>query len=95
MGSTILTSFAFFKFNVKYKISRNSQIIILSCVYRSNISVKWLQEILEQLDGDYKECAMRIALVAWAGHRAGMHCSFTPLFQSIYCTVLMKNSAAY
>ena len=58
-------------------------------------SVKWIQEILQQHDGDYSECVMRIALVAWVDHRAGMQCPFTPLFQSIYCTVLMKNSAAY
>ena len=69
--------------------------IILSCVYRYNISMKWLQEILQQLDGDYGECAMKIALVAWVGHRAGMQCSLAPLFQSIYCALLMKNSAAY
>ena len=44
---------------------RNSQNIILSCVHRSNISIKWLQEILQQLDGDdYGECDMKFALVA-------------------------------
>ena len=74
---------------------RKSKNLILSCVYRSNISIKRLQENLQQLDGDYGECAMKIALVAWVGHRAGMQCSLAPLFQSIYCTVLMKNSAAY
>ena len=88
MGSTILTSFTLFKFNGKYKMFRNSQNIILSCVYRSNISIKWLQEILQQLDRDYGECAMKIALVAWVGHRAGTQCSLVPLFQYLYCTVL-------
>ena len=59
---------------------RNSQNIILSCVYRSNISIKWLQEVLQQLDGDdYGECTMKIALVAWVGHRAGMQCSLESL----------------
>ena len=95
MGSTILTPFVLFKFNGKCKMFGNSRNIILSCLYRSNISVKWIQEILQQHDGDYSECVMRIALVAWVGHRAGMQCPFTPLFQSIYCTVLMKQSAAY
>ena len=74
---------------------RSSQYVILSCVYRSNIGIKWLQEIQQQLDGDYGECAMKIASVAWVGHRAGMQCSLAPVFQSIYCTVLMKNSVAY
>ena len=75
---------------------RNSQNIILICVYRSNISMKWLQEILQQLDGDdYGECAMKIALVAWVGHRVGTQCSLVPLFQYLYCTVLWKNSVAY
>ena len=41
----------------------SSQNIILSCVYQSNISIKWLQEILQQLDGDYSACAMKIDLV--------------------------------
>ena len=67
---------------------RNSQNIILSCVYRSNISLKWLQEILQQLDGDDDECAIKIALVAWVGHRAGTQCSLVPLFQYLYCTIL-------
>ena len=40
---------------------RNSQNVVLSCVYRTNISLKWLQEILQQ---HYGECAMKIALVA-------------------------------
>ena len=93
MGSTILTSFTLFKFKGKYEMFRNSQNIILSGVYRSNISIKWLQEILQQLDGDdYGECAMKIALPAWFGHRAGMQCSLVPLFQYLYCTVLLKNS---
>ena len=74
---------------------RKSKNLILSCVYRSNISIKRLQENLQQLDGDYGECAMKIALVTRVGHRAGMQCLLAPLFQSIYCTVLMKNSAAY
>ena len=44
-------------------------------------SMMWLQEILQQLDGDdYGECAMKIGLVAWVGHRAGMQCSLVPLF---------------
>ena len=63
MGSTILTSFTLFKFNGKYKMFRNSQNIISSRVYLSNGSIKWLQEILQQLDGDYGECTMKIALV--------------------------------
>ena len=42
---------------------RNSQNIILNCVYRFNISIKWLQEILQQRDGDYSGCALNIALV--------------------------------
>ena len=68
---------------------RNSQNVIFSCVYRSNISINWLQEILQQLDGDdYGECAMIISLVAWVGHRAGIQCSLVPLFQYNYCTVL-------
>ena len=59
---------------------RNSQNIILSCVYRSNIGIKWLQEILQQLDGDdYGECSMKIAQVARVGHRAGMQFSLVPL----------------
>ena len=89
MGSTILTSFTLFKFNGKYKMFRNSQNIILSCVHHSNISMKWLQEILQQLDGDdYGECALTNALVAWVGHRAGTQCSLVPLFQYLYYTVL-------
>ena len=67
---------------------RNSQNIILSCVYRSNISITWLQEILQQLDGDCGKCAMKIALVAWVGHRVGAQCSLVPPFQYLYCTVL-------
>ena len=58
----------------------------------SEASVKWLQEILQQLDGDdYGECAMKIALVIWIGHGAVMQCSPVPLFQYLYCTVLHKN----
>ena len=95
MGSTILTSFTLFKFNGKYKIFRNYKNIILSCVFRYNISIKWLHEILQQLDGDYGECAMKIILVAWVGQRAGMQCSLAPLFQYLYCIVLKKNSVAY
>ena len=64
MGSTILTSSTLFKFNGKYGMFRKSQNIILSCVYRYNISIKWLQKILKHLDGDYGECAIKIALVA-------------------------------
>ena len=72
---------------------RNSQNILLSCVYRSNISMKRLQEILQHFDGDdYGECAIKIALVAWVGHRAGTQCSLVRLFQYLYCTVLWKNS---
>ena len=95
MGSAILTSFTLFKFNGKYKMFRNSQNIILSCVCRSNHSIRWLQEILQQLDGDYGECAMKIALVAWVGYRAGTQYSLVLLFQSISCTVLMEIPAAY
>ena len=51
-------------------------------------SLKELQEIMQQLDGGYGECAMKIALVAWVGHRAGMQCPLVPLFQYTYCTVL-------
>ena len=58
----------------QYKIFGNSQNAVLICVYQSNISIKWLQEILQQLDGDYGEYAMKIALVAWVGHRVGMRC---------------------
>ena len=84
MGSTILISFTLLKFNGKYKMFRNSQNIILSCVSRSNISIKWLQEILQQLDGDgYDECAMKIVLVAWVGHRAGTQCSLVPLLTGL------------
>ena len=43
--------------------------------------------------GDYSERAMKIALVAWVGHRAGTQCSLVPLFQYLYCTVLKKNLA--
>ena len=60
----------------------NSQNVVLSCVYRTNISLKWLQEILQQ---HYGECAMKIARV---GHRAGTQCSLVPFFQYLYCTVL-------
>ena len=89
MGSTTLTSFTLFKFVGKYKMFSSSQNIMLNCVYRSNISIKWLQEILQQLDGDdYGECAMKIALVAWVGHRAGMQCSLVLPFQHLYCTVI-------
>ena len=95
MGSTSSDPFTLFKFNGKYNMFRNCQNVILSCVYRSNISIKCLQENLQQLDGDYGECARKIALVAWVGHRAGMQYSLAPLFQSIYYTILMKNSAAY
>ena len=41
---------------------RNSPNIISNCVYRSNISIKWLQEILQQLDGDYGECTIKNSL---------------------------------
>ena len=41
----------------------NSQNTILSCVYQYNISIKGRQEFFQQLDGDYSECAMKIALV--------------------------------
>ena len=58
---------------------------MLSCVCRTNVSIKWLQEILQQ---HYGECAMKIALVAWVDHRAGTQCSLVPLFQYLYCTVL-------
>ena len=71
-----------------HKMFRNSQNIVLNCEYRSNISIKWLQEILHQFDGDYGECAMKFALVAWVGHRAGMQCSLVLLFQYLYYTVL-------
>ena len=37
----------------------NSQNTMLSCVYQSNINIKWLQEILQQLDGDYSNCAVK------------------------------------
>ena len=56
---------------------RDSQNVVLSCVYRTKISLKWLQEILQQ---HYGECAMKIALVAWVGHRADTQCSLVPLF---------------
>ena len=46
VGSTILTWFTLFKFSGKYKMFGNSQNTILSCVCHSNISIKWLQEIL-------------------------------------------------
>ena len=43
----------------------NSQNTILSCVYQSNISIKGLREILQQLVAiNYSKCAMKIALVA-------------------------------
>ena len=45
----------------KYKIFENSQNTVLNCVYQSNVSIKWLQKILQQLDGDYGECAIKIA----------------------------------
>ena len=74
----------------------NSQNTILSCIYQSNISIKWLREILQQLVAiNYSKCAMKIALVAWLGHRAGIKCSLAPFFQSLYCIVLKKNSVAY
>ena len=44
----------------------------MSCVYRTNISIKWLQLVLQQ---HYGECAMRIVLVAWVGHKTSMKCS--------------------
>ena len=53
---------------------RSSPNIISNCVYRSHISIKWLQEILQQLDGDYGECTMKNSLVDWVGYRAGMQC---------------------
>ena len=53
---------------------RNSPNIISNCVYRSSISIKWLQEILQQLDGDYGECTMKNSLADWVGYRAGMQC---------------------
>ena len=65
---------------------RNSPNIISNCVYRSNISIKWLQEILQQLDGDYGECTMKISLAEWVGYRAGMQCF--PVY--LYCTVFVK-----
>ena len=73
------------EFSWNYKKFRNSQNIILRCVNRTNISIKWLQEILQQ---HYGKCAMKIALVAWVGHRAGTQCSLVLLFQCLYCTVL-------
>ena len=63
VGSTILTSFIIFKFSGKYKVFENSQNTILIFVYQSNISIKRLQEIFQQPDGDYSECTMNIALV--------------------------------
>ena len=69
---------------------RNSQTIILTCVYRSNISIKWLQEILQQLDGDDNgECAMKIVLVAWVGHRSGVQKLTRSVFpvSLLYCTL--------
>ena len=56
--------------------------------------MKWLQEILLQLDGDHGKCAMKVALVARVGHRASMQCSLALFFQSLYCNVLKKNSVA-
>ena len=53
---------------------RNSPNIISNCVYQSSISIKWLQEILQQLDGDYGECTMKNSLADWVGYRAGMQC---------------------
>ena len=41
----------------------NSQNTISSCVYQSNISIKWLQENSATARGDYSKCAMKIALV--------------------------------
>ena len=38
---------------------------------------------------------MKIALVAWVGHRVAMKYSLAPLFQYLYCTVLKKNSVVY
>ena len=78
-----------------HNVQKLSKYYIEFCIHRYKIGIKWLQEILQQLDSDYGECAMKIALLAWVGYRAGMQFSLAPFFQSIYCTVLMKNSAAY
>ena len=56
----------------KIQMFGNSQNTILSLVCQSDISIRWPQEIFQRLDGDYSECAMKIAVVAWVGHRAGM-----------------------
>ena len=71
---------------------RNSQNVVLSCVYRTNSSIEWLQEFLQQ---HYGECAMKIALVAWVGHRAGTQCSLVPLFSVslLYRTLEKFNGA--
>ena len=74
----------------KYKIFCNYQNTMLSSAYQSNISIKSQQDFFQKLDGDCSKCAMKIALVAWVGHRGGMQCSLAPLFQSLYCTELDK-----
>ena len=60
VGSTVLTSFTLFKFSGKYKMFGNYQSTILSYVCQSNISINWLQEILQQLEGDYSKCTMKL-----------------------------------
>ena len=63
----------------KMKIIENSRNIILSCVYRTLSLVSTGYEkvsLFNQLKlGGYSERAMKIALVAWVAHKAGMQCS--------------------
>ena len=44
---------------------------------------------------DYSECAVKIALVTWSALSAGVQGSLALFFQSLYCTVLNKNSMMY
>ena len=48
---------------------------ILSCVYRTNISINWLREMSSFKLESYSERAIKTVVVAWVGDRTGMQCS--------------------
>ena len=54
------------------RVQKFSKCCIELCIYRTNISINWLQLVLQQ---HYGECAMIIVLVAWVAHKAGMQYS--------------------
>ena len=57
------------------------------------MSLKWLQEILQQ---HYGECAMKNALVALGGHRSGTQSSLVPIFPvSLLYRTLEKIDGAF